>query len=321
MKIPASVNPPSDNEPGNTHEVPMSIPHPTITPTTGPISTKDNPLPPLGTPINPASSCKDIPPEYPSGNYTLKTVQSGTPFTAYCDMTPGRCNTTGGWTRVAHLNMSNPDQSCPSGLANITHNTSMRLRLCHNPSVGTCVSTIYSTHGIKYSQITGKVVGYQYGATKAFYGYQNSFKAHTIEGVYVDGVSITIGRPGYRHHVWTFASAYNEEPTNFSYSCSCISDQPTRYRDPPSFVSADYFCDTGAVKDSFDHTLVDETRLYTEHPLWDGKGCGDGSSCCEFNRPPWFCQHLPETITDDIEVRLCAYSASPYISEIELLIK
>ena len=44
-------------------------------------------------------------------------------------------------------------------------------------------------------------------------------------------------------------------------------------------------------------------------PLWDGQGCGS-SSCCELSyppgvTPPWFCKQLPQTTTDDIEVRLC----------------
>ncbi len=213
--------------------------------------------------------------------------------------------------------MSDPNQSCPSGLANTTHvSTGRLLRVCHNPTIGTCVSTVFPTHGIEYSQITGRIVGYQYGATKAF---DTSTKEHTI-----NGVSVTIGEPGYRHHVWTFASAYNEAPTiNWSYSCSCISNYVAKLIGyyTPDFVSGEYFCDTGAVKDSFDHTKVNAQHLYTEHPLWDGLGCGAESKCCEFNQPPWFCKHFDEPTADDIEVRLCAYSASPYISEVELFIK
>lgn len=29
------------------------------------------------------------------------------------------------------------------------------------------------------------------------------------------------------------------------------------------------------------------------------------SSCCIFNRPPWFCTLLPQPTTDDIELRIC----------------
>ncbi len=27
--------------------------------------------------------------------------------------------------------------------------------------------------------------------------------------------------------------------------------------------------------------------------------------CCSFNNPPWFYKRLPQTTTDDIEVRVC----------------
>jgi len=40
--------------------------------------------------------------------------------------------------------------------------------------------------------------------------------------------------------------------------------------------------------------------------LWDGEGCGPSSTCCTFNNPPWFCKQLPQTTTDDMEVRICA---------------
>ena len=28
-------------------------------------------------------------------------------------------------------------------------------------------------------------------------------------------------------------------------------------------------------------------------------------SCCEFNKPPWFCANLPQPTTDDLELRIC----------------
>ncbi len=41
-------------------------------------------------------------------------------------------------------------------------------------------------------------------------------------------------------------------------------------------------------------------------PLWDGEGCGSGSTCCELNGPPYFCKSLTESTADDIEVRICS---------------
>ena len=45
--------------------------------------------------------------------------------------------------------------------------------------------------------------------------------------------------------------------------------------------------------------------LISSSPLWDGAGCGPNSTCCAFNNPPWFHRELPESTTDDIEMRLC----------------
>ena len=66
----------------------------------------------------------------------------------------------------------------------------------------------------------------------------------------------------------------------------------------PQFVGNDHFCDTGAV-------TVPTTEFFDDDPLWDGAGCGPQSTCCSFNSPPWFYKQLPQTTTDDIEMRVC----------------
>ena len=35
---------------------------------------------------------------------------------------------------------------------------------------------------------------------------------------------------------------------------------------------------------------------YTADPLWDGEGCDETNTCCDFNSPPWFCKDLPHSI-------------------------
>jgi hypothetical protein len=62
-------------------------------------------------------------------------------------------------------------------------------------------------------------------------------------------------------------------------------------------VGNDYFCDTGATSNA-------QLRFYTD-PLWDGAGCGGQNTCCSFNNPPWFYKQLPQSTTDDIELRVC----------------
>ena len=68
----------------------------------------------------PASSCKII---YfcslstaPSGYYWI-TTSNGTAIRMYCEMNLTHCgNTTGGWTRVAYIKMTDPTETCPGGL-------------------------------------------------------------------------------------------------------------------------------------------------------------------------------------------------------------
>ena len=50
----------------------------------------------------------------------------------------------------------------------------------------------------------------------------------------------------------------------------------------PSFVGNSYFCDSGNEYGKY----ATDGRVYADDPLWDGKGCGFNSTCCEFNNPP-----------------------------------
>ena len=60
-----------------------------------------------------------------------------------------------------------------------------------------CESVTYSTFGMNYSHVCGRVTGYQYATTDAFL----NLASQTIEGYYVDGVSLTHGFPGARQHI------------------------------------------------------------------------------------------------------------------------
>ena len=46
---------------------------------------------------------------------------------------------------------------------------------------------------------------------------------------------------------------------------------------------------------------------YTDDPLWDGQSC-EGQCCnnVNYSSPPWFSVTLPNTTSEDIEVRICA---------------
>ena len=81
------------------------------------------------------------------------------------------CNGTPGWRRVAFINMTDTSYNCPTGLSL----TSYSKRTCgrsHTTSVG-CSSTTFSIGGLPYSRVCGRIRGYQFGATTAFWGYVN----------------------------------------------------------------------------------------------------------------------------------------------------
>ena len=197
------------------------------------------------------------------------------------------CNrTTKGWMRVANLDMTDPNQTCPTAFSLRTR-TTPPLRTCGRSVFG-CTRAIFPTFGIEYSHVCGRIVAYQDGSPDGFF----SSNSLTIDDTYVDGISVTHGQSP-RQHIWTFAAALDE----LSSTCPCINSEiETGFA--PSFINQDYFCDTGS-RDRFQHIF------YPDDPLWDGQGCGRASTCCQFNNPPWFCKQLPQPTTDDIELRMC----------------
>ena len=206
-----------------------------------------------------------------------------------------------GWRRAAYLNMSDPTQTCPPAWELIT----IPRRSCSRPSNAgdrSCFSAMFPTQGIQYSQVCGRIIGYQVGQPQAFI-LENSNLSQTIDERYVDGVSLTYGSP--RQHIWTFAGALDEaDPNNDRSRCTCTDS--SRPNTPPSFVGNDYFCETGVPPDQqFSNEI-----FYADDPLWDSQGCGPTSTCCTFNNPPWFCKQLPLLTNADLEVRLCSQNSA-----------
>ena len=249
------------------------------------------------TQANPAASCSEIPTSCSSGYYWVRS-SNGTAVQVYCDtQRVCGCSNTAGWTRVASLNTSDPSQQCPGEWILQTYSSEPR-RLCGRGSSGVgCLSAVYSTYGISYNHVCGRVIGYGYYNVDGFGQYAGP---QTIEGPYVDGVSLTHGSPGARQHIWSFAAGLLEtrNPIYPTYSCPCLGGTT------PSFVGNDYFCESGNPGPTFTNIL------YASDPLWDGQGCGS-PPCCDLTSPPgvtapWFCKQLPQATTDDLEVRICA---------------
>ena len=246
-----------------------------------------------------ASSCKQIAelkPDYHSGYYWIQGVSGA--MGVYCEMgTIKEFGQSGGWMRIANVDMRKNQSQCPPG--QLIYNVTEGRRLCRKPSLAPgCSSTTFSTQGVEYMQVCGKVVGYQYYQTNGFG--PSKYTSPLINHTYVDGVSITHGSP--RKHVWTFAAAHDEAITTSNSgeytSCPCL--HSTFRGVVPGFVGNDYYCETGSKTRSV-------RRYYFDDPLWDGKGCGRGNACC--NRGgPWFCKQLPQSTQDDIEMRVCTNS-------------
>ena len=194
------------------------------------------------------------------------------------------------WIRVAHLNMSDPSQQCPSAWRE--YNTS-GIRACGRPvtSNGSCPSTTYSTNR-QYSKVCGRVIGYQVASPDAFNTVHQS--DNSIDGFYMDGVSITHGSP--RNHIWSYVSGVFESA---AYRSTCPCSQPTA-RQPPSFVGDDYYCESGNPTDTWIHG-----QIFPNDTLWDGEQCENEGICCTTKSPPWFSVELTNPTTDAIEIRIC----------------
>ena len=225
-------------------------------------------------------------PNSPSGYYSLADVNGHTRH-VYCHMET-LCGKGGGWRRIASLNMTDSNEKCPTQFRSYSQGG---VRACGRPvtSGGSCVGITFPSRDIKYSQVCGKVIGYQYNSP------DGANSGRNIDTYYIDGISLTHGSP--RKHIWSLISGFSSIGAN---NCPCGSTNP---QPVPSFVGSDYYCESGC-NDAAAVWKSDGT-LYTD-PLWDGKGCGSSeTTCCQRNLIPWFYKSFGYSTTDYIEMRVC----------------
>ncbi len=130
-----------------------------------------------------------------SSGYYWVTSSNGSAVRVYCDMTRSCGGITGGWTRVASLDMRDNSTQCPSGLRENSFGGTIRTCVNRNSS-GSCSSDTFPTYNLPYSNICGQIRAYQFGSTDAFFGsFQDRTIVPSIEDNYVDGVSLTHGNP------------------------------------------------------------------------------------------------------------------------------
>ena len=238
------------------------------------------------------TSCKDILtvlPQATSGYYNI-TMANGSIVSVYCNMEG--CDGEGGWTRVAYLNMSDPSQQCPNEL-NMYDESGVRGCGRWYSLVASCNSVTLSTNGVRYSEVTGRVIGYQWKTPNAVENL-GGVESIDINSPYVDGVSITHGSP--RQHIWTFMGGLREG-FNTDYECPCNTGSTTSV---PSFIGNDYYCESANPLSTWPHIF------FPNDPLWDGEDCeGLEGPCCTGTCFPWFHKVLNSSTTDDIELRVC----------------
>ena len=203
----------------------------------------------------------------------------------YCEMGE-LCNSTGGWTRLAYLDMSDSTVDCPTGFRLYTRNG---IRACGRPDGGaSCTSVKFPSNGISYSQVCGRVVGYQRGSPDGLNNEPND-----INSYYLDGISITQSHS--RKHVWSLMCGLYDSKSS-EYNCQCNNNAQSLH----PFIGDHYFCESG--NPSVDWRSL---QLYIDDPLWDGEGCGsEEEACCTAPGLPWFHRSL-DTSTDYLELRVC----------------
>ena len=136
-----------------------------ICPTTETVATPTpigNPAECPGTVDDPADSCKEIidcNPSASSGNYWITNGKDS--HLMYCYMEANKCGVRG-VMRVAHIDMRNSSETCPSPLTE--HKLDSERRLCSstNTTRTTCDSVVFPTHGFRYDHVCGRAVGFSF---------------------------------------------------------------------------------------------------------------------------------------------------------------
>ena len=126
---------------------------------------------------------------------------------------------------MAHINLSEPQQSCPSPLLILN----APVRMCTGGTSAGCYSVPYPILGLGFTHVCGQAIGYMYYTVD---GLDAIATTKVIDNPYVDRLSITYGSP--RQHLWTYVAAQNGH---------CLCHSPTHASPPPSFVGQHFYCD------------------------------------------------------------------------------
>ena len=152
--------------------------------------------------------------------------------------------------------MSDPSEDCPPEFVLISEEG---VRACGwQPSLGgSCDSITFSSNELSYSEVCGKVIGYQNGNAGGLTS-DDAASSNDIDSYYVFGVSITRGSPC--QYVWTFITG-NSGGSARQIDCPCNEGNTAVIF--PSFVGNNYFCESG-------YPGGEGWPFIRSDPLWDG---------------------------------------------------
>ena len=171
-----------------------------------------------------------------SSGYYLVRSSTGQLTSVYCDMTRTCGNITGGWMRVAELDLDH----CPTGLKS-RYFEGIRTCVVNEDAPG-CTSVFFSSFSIFYSKVCGQVSGYGVGTIDGIF-FNRHQRGSSITDNYLDGISITSSTS----HVWSFVAG----------DCECSYTLP--------FFNNDWTCDgNGCAIGDFCNEL-----------LWNSSLCGE----------------------------------------------
>jgi hypothetical protein len=114
-------------------------------------------------------SCKNIKSIYPNSPTGVYHVNNRD---IYCDMDQ-LCGSGGGWTRVGYFDMTDATHSCPDGFRLFEQGNVRACGRNSQTSAGCSPSLKLNQNGISYTQICGRVTGYQYGSTDSINNWIN----------------------------------------------------------------------------------------------------------------------------------------------------